>query len=34
MTQQLLLIDKDEEKETTVRQILPVRFVPLTGDHK
>jgi protein-L-isoaspartate(D-aspartate) O-methyltransferase len=34
MTQQLLLVDKDEEKEITIRQILPVRFVPLTGDHK
>jgi protein-L-isoaspartate(D-aspartate) O-methyltransferase len=33
MTQQLLLIEKGAEKETTVRQILPVRFVPLTGEH-
>jgi protein-L-isoaspartate(D-aspartate) O-methyltransferase len=33
MTQQLLLVDKDGEKEITVRQILPVRFVPLTGEH-
>ncbi|MES9969965.1 MAG: protein-L-isoaspartate(D-aspartate) O-methyltransferase [Candidatus Thiodiazotropha sp.] len=33
MTQQLLLVDKDADKEITVRQILPVRFVPLTGEH-
>ncbi|MES9991479.1 MAG: protein-L-isoaspartate(D-aspartate) O-methyltransferase [Candidatus Thiodiazotropha sp.] len=33
MTQQLLLVDKDVENEITVRQILPVRFVPLTGEH-
>jgi protein-L-isoaspartate(D-aspartate) O-methyltransferase len=33
MTQQLLLVDKDDEKAITVRQILPVRFVPLTGEH-
>ncbi|MES9847874.1 MAG: protein-L-isoaspartate(D-aspartate) O-methyltransferase, partial [Candidatus Thiodiazotropha sp.] len=33
MTQQLLLVDKNAEKEITVRQILPVRFVPLTGEH-
>ncbi|MEW8393161.1 MAG: protein-L-isoaspartate(D-aspartate) O-methyltransferase [Candidatus Thiodiazotropha sp.] len=33
MTQQLLLVDKDAENEITVRQILPVRFVPLTGEH-
>jgi protein-L-isoaspartate(D-aspartate) O-methyltransferase len=33
MTQQLLLVDKNVEKEITVRQILPVRFVPLTGEH-
>ncbi len=33
MTQQLLLVDKDEEEELSVRQILPVRFVPLTGEH-
>lgn len=33
MTQQLLLITKDEEDEISVRQILPVRFVPLTGKH-
>jgi protein-L-isoaspartate(D-aspartate) O-methyltransferase len=33
MTQQLLLVDKDEEAKLSVRQILPVRFVPLTGEH-
>jgi protein-L-isoaspartate(D-aspartate) O-methyltransferase len=33
MTQQLLLIEKDADEQTTVRQILPVRFVPLTGEH-
>ncbi|MEJ2455987.1 MAG: protein-L-isoaspartate O-methyltransferase, partial [Candidatus Thiodiazotropha sp.] len=33
MTQQLLLVDKDEEEKLSVRQILPVRFVPLTGEH-
>jgi protein-L-isoaspartate(D-aspartate) O-methyltransferase len=32
MTQQLLLIEKDAEEQTTVQQILPVRFVPLTGE--
>ena len=33
MTQQLLLINKDKKGEISIRQILPVRFVPLTGDH-
>lgn len=33
MTQQLLLITKDEQEQLNVRQILPVRFVPLTGEH-
>ena len=33
MTQQLLLINKEEAQEISVRQILPVRFVPLTGKH-
>lgn len=33
LTQQLLLITKDEEGNLTTRQILPVRFVPLTGSH-
>ena len=33
MVQQLLLIEKDDQGEVTTRQILPVRFVPLTGTH-
>ncbi|UCC15766.1 MAG: protein-L-isoaspartate(D-aspartate) O-methyltransferase [Gammaproteobacteria bacterium] len=33
MTQQLLLVEKDEAGELRTRQILPVRFVPLTGGH-
>ena len=33
LTQQLLLIVKDEKGNVTTKQILPVRFVPLTGDH-
>lgn len=33
LTQQLLLVVKDEEGNVTTRQILPVRFVPLTGSH-
>lgn len=33
MTQQLLLINKDEEGKIETRQMLPVRFVPLTGEH-
>lgn len=33
MTQQLLLVEKNPEEQVTVRQILPVRFVPLTGEH-
>jgi len=31
--QQLLLITKDREGNLKTQQILPVRFVPLTGDH-
>ena len=31
--QQLLLVTKQEDGSVTVRQVLPVRFVPLTGDH-
>lgn len=31
--QQLMLIEKSTEGRLTTRQILPVRFVPLTGDH-
>lgn len=33
MTQQLLLITKNSEGELQTQQILPVRFVPLTGEH-
>ena len=33
LVQQLVLVDKDENGEVTTRQILPVRFVPLTGSH-
>ncbi len=31
--QQLLLIEKDAAGEVSTRQVLSVRFVPLTGDH-
>ena len=33
MAQELLLIEKEEGERITTRQILPVRFVPLTGQH-
>lgn len=33
MTQQLLLVTKQEDGTIRTRQILPVRFVPLTGKH-
>jgi protein-L-isoaspartate(D-aspartate) O-methyltransferase len=33
MVQQLLLVEKDAAGEVTSRQMLPVRFVPLTGTH-
>jgi len=33
MVQQLLLVEKDASGTVTTRQILPVRFVPLTGAH-
>ena len=29
----LVLVEKDDEGQVTTRQILPVRFVPLTGSH-
>ena len=32
-TQQLILITRNEEDEFITRQVLPVRFVPLTGEH-
>ena len=31
--QHLILVSKDEEGALTTRQILPVMFVPLTGEH-
>ena len=31
--QQLVLIEKSKEGKITTHQVLPVRFVPLTGDH-
>lgn len=33
LTQHLVLIEKDTEGAVRTRQILPVRFVPLTGGH-
>lgn len=33
MAQELLLVKKEEGGKITTRQILPVRFVPLTGKH-
>ena len=33
LVQALLLVLKDEEGTVTTRQLLPVRFVPLTGGH-
>jgi protein-L-isoaspartate(D-aspartate) O-methyltransferase len=32
-TQQLVLVTKDAKGKTTLEQLLPVRFVPLTGKH-
>ena len=32
--QHLLLVHKLDDERVTVRQILPVRFVPLTGGHE
>jgi hypothetical protein len=26
-------VSKDDDQHVTTRQILPVRFVPLTGEH-
>jgi len=31
--QQLTLVEKSPAGDVTTRQILPVRFVPLTGGH-
>lgn len=33
LTQQLMLVEKQHNGEITTRQVLPVRFVPLTGSH-
>ncbi len=33
MVQQLTLLEKDSHGKVSTRQMLPVRFVPLTGDH-
>ncbi len=33
MAEQLTLLTRDETGEIRTREILPVRFVPLTGDH-
>lgn len=33
MIQQLLLLEKDQNDRVTTKQLLPVRFVPLTGQH-
>ena len=32
-TQQLILIERVSADEISTRQVLPVRFVPLTGGH-
>ncbi|MGH8525738.1 MAG: protein-L-isoaspartate(D-aspartate) O-methyltransferase [Gammaproteobacteria bacterium] len=33
LTQYLVLVEKAADGSVTTRQLLPVRFVPLTGDH-
>jgi protein-L-isoaspartate(D-aspartate) O-methyltransferase len=33
LVQQLVLVTKDADGRVTTRQLLPVRFVPLTGEH-
>ena len=33
LTQQLMLVDKNADGTLVTRQVLPVRFVPLTGGH-
>jgi len=33
MTQQLVLVEKADDDSVTTRLLLPVRFVPLTGEH-
>ncbi len=31
--QHLTLVERESEDTVTLRQLLPVAFVPLTGDH-
>ncbi len=31
--QNLVLVTKDDEGHVQTRQVLPVQFVPLTGEH-
>lgn len=33
LVQQLMVVEKDSSGKVTTRQLLPVRFVPLTGKH-
>jgi protein-L-isoaspartate(D-aspartate) O-methyltransferase len=33
LTQHLVLVEKNADRSVTTRQLLPVRFVPLTGGH-
>lgn len=33
MVQQLVVVHKDKKGQVTIHQVLPVRFVPLTGGH-
>lgn len=33
LVQQLVLVEKDSDNQLTLKQILPVQFVPLTGGH-
>ena len=31
--QKLVLVEKSADGTSTIRELLPVRFVPVTGDH-
>jgi protein-L-isoaspartate(D-aspartate) O-methyltransferase len=33
LTQQLVLVEKQADGQLITRQVMPVIFVPLTGDH-
>jgi protein-L-isoaspartate(D-aspartate) O-methyltransferase len=33
LVQQLMLVEKTEDGKLKTRQVLPVLFVPLTGEH-